>query len=173
MRSRVYKVFKSMTDDETNQELGGQTTSYERKLRRRNVVRLRFGSRMSAPEIAEELGCSEATIYRDFEWIDDQLSKMESTEFIDAQVKAAVMQLFGHEMDDLRRAEQERDEKAKHRAKSSLRSTIKMLRTVSEDVDGAEQEDSVEEFIESLPGEAKEQVREAAEDTVENILESG
>lgn len=158
-------LFKAMT------EFGGQTTTaYERKLRRREIIRLKWGSQMSNEDIAEELGCSESTILRDLRHIKDQLGKLDDPDFLKEQLRGATQQLLDHELDDLRQAEVENDEKAKHRAKSSLRSTVKVIKEVEDEIEAVSDRETADEFFDELPEDVRDGINEAARSEVEEIL---
>lgn len=147
-------------------------TAYERQMRRREVVRLKWGAGMNHQEVAEELGVSERTIDRDVKHLKSQLSKLDDPDFLGEQLRAATQQLLEHELDDLRRADREQDEKAKHRAKGSLRSTVKTIKEIEEDVGLDETEDEAGEFFDGLPEDIQEQISEEADGEVERFLEN-
>lgn len=152
-------------------DFGGQaTTAYERKLRRREIIRLKWGSQMSNEDIAEELGCSESTVLRDIRHLKEQLGKLDDPDFLKEQLRGATQQLLDHELDDLRQAELESDEKAKHRAKSSLRSTVKIIKEIEDDIEAAGDADDADEFFDELPDDVREGINEAAREEVESIL---
>lgn len=149
------------------------TTAWERNVRRRDVIRLKLGKRMSAPEIAEELGYSPSTIREDFQWLNDHVGKMLDDDFMQEYLMETSMHLMDHEMQDLEDADRENDKKAKTAAKQSMRSTMKMLKEFQEESTGQEaQEVSAEEWLEDLPADIQDGLTEHANDEIEGILES-
>lgn len=146
-------------------------TAYERQIRRREVVRLKWGAGMNHQEIAEEIGVSQRTITRDVKHLRSQLSKLDDPDFLAEQLRAATQQLIEHELDDLRRADVEQDEKAKHRAKGSLRSTVKTIKEIEEDVGLTEDDEEAGEFLKGLPEDIQEQISEEAEGEIEAYLD--
>ena len=140
-------------------------------MRRREVIRLRLGKRMTVEEIAEETGYSESTVRRDFKWINGQVDKLQDPEVIKDFLMESAVHLMDHETEDLRRADRENDEKAKHRAKQSMRSTMKMLEEFTEGNEVQEEDVQDEEYIESLPENVQEEISEHAESEVEALLD--
>lgn len=150
---------------------GDPTTAWERKRRRRDVIRLK-AQNYSVPEIAEELGWHEDTIRRDLKRINDELAKWDEPEVLSKELRRLLFRVLEEEYEDLRQAEVEQDEQAKHRAKQSARSTAKTIKEVEEDLGLTESKDSVEWF-EDLDEETQEKLTEAAGEEVEEFLGEG
>lgn len=148
------------------------TTAWERTVRRREVIRLRLGQRMTAEEIAEELGWSPETIRNDFRWIDSQIEKMKDPEVFKDYMMESAMHLMEHETRDLRDADRANDEQAKHRAKQSMRSSLKLMEGFFGDMDGSAEDADAEDYIEQLPEEVKSGLEEHAAEEIENVLEN-
>lgn len=144
------------------------TTAWERHIRRREVIRLRFGEGYTASEISEELGWSEATIHRDLDRIREQTAQMGDPDVIRENVLASISLLLSHEFDDLHQADRENDERAKHRAKTSFRQTLQFLDDIHEEV--SNETPSGDERLENLPERAQEVLSEVAQTEVEETL---
>lgn len=144
------------------------TTAYERKIRRNQVVRLRAQG-YSKEEIAEEVGVSERTVQRDIERINEELKRLDDPDVLKTELRQAVKTLLEEEYQDLHRADREQDERAKHRAKGSMRQTVELLRDLEEEMGGTETR-TVDEWLKEKPDELREQIAEAAADDVDEIL---
>lgn len=144
------------------------TTAYERRIRRWDVIRLRAQG-FTIDEIAEETGFSPQTIRNDLDRINDELSKLDDPEFLHDTLRRSAMHVLEHEYEDIQRAHAEQDEQAKHRAKQSMRATLKLIRDIEDDVETHDvgEDDS---WFENLPEDVKEKVSEAASGEVERIL---
>lgn len=145
------------------------TTAYERKIRRNEVVRLRAQG-YTRSEIAEEVGVSKDTIDRDIKRINNELNKLDDPEVLKRKLRKGATTLLEEEYQDLHRADREQDERAKHRAKSSMRQTLELLQNI-EDEFSTGSVDNVEEWLDSKPDEVREQIADAAAQDVEEILE--
>lgn len=148
------------------------SSSWERSVRRRNVVRLRIGKRMNAQEISEELGWSVSTIRSDLDWLSSQVAKMEEPEMFKKYMAESMLHLMDHESEDLRAADRAEDEKAKHRAKQSMRSSLKLFNEIMGDMETEQESSTDADDISELPEELQDQLSEHAGDEVENVLES-
>lgn len=144
------------------------TTAYERKIRRRDVIRLRSKG-YTKEEIAEETGYSEKTIQRDIKRIDEQLQKFDDPDFLKRELRKASRTLLEEEYEDLERAEREADERAKHRAKSSMRQTVELLHDLENEFGTTEAKD-VESWLDDKDPELRETIANAAEEDVDAIL---
>lgn len=145
-----------------------ETTAWERKNRRRDVVRLKAQG-YTAKEISDELGWATSTIRNDLQRIGDELSKWDDKEVLGKDLRQALRHVLEHEYEDLRRAERESDEQAKHRAKSSMRSTVETIKKIEDDLlDGSD--DSSEPWFEQLDDDTRESIADAAEDDVRQII---
>lgn len=144
------------------------TTAWERHVRRREVIRLRFGEGSTAAEIGEELGWSEATIERDLDRIREQTAQLGEPTPIREQVLVSVSHLLAHEFDDLHRAGLDDEPEAKHRAKTSFRQTLRFLADLRTEL--ADETPSGDDRIEELPEKARDVLSEVAETEVEDIL---
>ena len=144
------------------------TTAYEREIRRREVIKLRTKG-YTQQEIAEELGVSRGTIANDLERVNSELSKLDDPDVLKREMKQAAQLLLQEEYEDLDRADREQDERAKHRAKTSFRQTIELLRDIEEEtVSGTSDADT--EWLDDVDPELKERVMDAAGDKVETML---
>jgi DNA-directed RNA polymerase specialized sigma24 family protein len=122
---------------------------------------------MSAPEIAEELGWSVGTIRQDLSWLNSQVEKIDDPEMLQEYMQEAMVNLMDHETRDLRDADRENDEKAKHRAKQSYRSSLKMMDELFGD---AESETADEGSFEELSEDVQDSLSEFANDEIERVL---
>ncbi|MFB6237007.1 MAG: helix-turn-helix domain-containing protein [Halopenitus sp.] len=147
-----------------------QTTAYERKQRRREVVRLRAQG-YSVEEMAEELATSESTISRDLDRINSELQKLDDPDVLKKEIRRGVNTLMEHEYEDLRRADREADEKAKHRAKTSFRQTLDLLQDMEEEFTGGVDR-STDDWLQQQDEEVREALSNAAKGEVNQILES-
>ena len=130
------------------------TTAWERKQRRREVVRLKSQG-LNAEEIGEELGWDASTIRRDLQRIEDELAKWDDKETLGRELRQALRHTLDHEYDDLRRAEREGDERAKHRAKQSMRSTVETLKKIEDDLVGDSSSDGGSNWLDELDEESR------------------
>lgn len=144
------------------------TTAYERKRRRRNVTRLRAQG-YTIEEISEELGYSESTIQRDIDRISSELQKLDDPDLLKRELKKGAKVLLDEEYEDLRRADVESDEKAKHRAKGSFRQTIELLKKIHDEF-GEVQDDTGDDWLDTVDDELREQIIQASGKTAEEIL---
>ena len=144
------------------------TTAYDRKIRRRNVIRLRSQG-MNYSEIAEELCVSESTIKRDMDRINSELSKLDDPSVLAKQLKQGAKVLLEEEYDDLRSADRENDEKAKHRAKSSFRQTLEFMKKINEDIE-VDSSDDTEDWLDDINPELRDELMDAAGQVAEEII---
>lgn len=146
-----------------------QTTAWERKQRRRDVVRLRSRG-YTIEEISEETGASPSTISRDLDRINSELNKLDDPDVLKQEIRQGANLLLEHEYDDLRQAERNGDEKAKHRAKTSFRQTLELIQDMEEEFTGGV-ESSTDDWISQQPEEFRESLSEKASQEIEEMLE--
>lgn len=144
------------------------TTAYERKMRRREVIRLRAQG-FSQSEIAEETGFSKSTITRDIERINAELAKLDDPDNLRRMLRQGAMELYEAEFQDLEAADREGDERAKHRAKSSMRQTLEFIEKLEGEIGGAG-ESEADSWVRSLPEEEQEKLADIGGIAVEEIL---
>lgn len=146
------------------------TTAWERKNRRREVVRLRAQG-MSTEEIAEELGWGERTIKADLEHLNKELSKWDDGDYLRRMLRDLANELYEQEFEDLRRADREGDEQAKHRAKTSARQTIELIEKLEKDFFDTGPTDT-DSWFDELSDDLRAELADEAGKAVEDYLKS-
>lgn len=144
------------------------TTAIQRHQRRRDVIEMHIGRKMTPAEIAEELDCSPRVVHADLKYIEERIGDEEGVFRND--VKMAAQNLLDHELQDLADADTLGEIDVKNATKTSLRNTLRFLNELADDYT-TESTTDVDELLENASEETKAKIDEVGEELIVEVLD--